>query len=247
MDTLLDDYSQVGATPGTQLWEMSWSAWVFQVLAALSVAQSILGFTHNDLHTNNIVWTSTEEEFLYYTKQSGEVFKVPTYGKLFRVIDFGRAIFRLGKRTLISDDHWPDQDASDQYNFGPFYNTKLPKVGPNMSFDLCRLSVSLIDGLFDEKPPKGKGKKLMSKDGSWKVYETKSELYNLLWSWTVDDAGRTIYEDRDGNEKYEGFELYIRIAHDVHSAVPRDQLKKPVFQSFIFSGETDKKVYELGI
>jgi hypothetical protein len=70
----------------------------------------------------------------------------------------------------------------------------------------------------------------------------------LLWSWTVDDAGRTIYEDRDGNEKYEGFELYIRIAHDVHNAVPREQIVKPVFQKFIYTEPlTDQKVYSLGI
>ena len=94
---------------------------------------------------------------------------------------------------------------------------------------------------------KGKGKKLMSKDGAWKVYETKSELFNLLWSWTVNDQGGTIYEDRDGNEKHEGFELYIRIAHDVHSAVPREQLTKPIFKNFIYKGKTDEKVYSLGI
>ena len=47
--------------------------------------------------------------------------------------------------------------------------------------------------------------------------------------------------------KYEGFELYIRIAHDVHSAVPREQLVKPVFQKFIYNDKTEEKVYALGI
>ena len=150
-------------------------------------------------------------------------------------------------KEFISDDHWPDQDASDQYNFGPFYDATQPKVKPNMSFDLCRLSISLIDGLFEEVPPKKKGKKIMSQEGSWKVYETKSELYNLLWGWTVDDAGRTIYENEDGNEKYDGFDLYIHIAHDVHNAVPRDQLYKPMFDLFRYRSDVDEKIYSLGI
>jgi len=247
MDTLLDNDEIDGHEHGSAEWEKRWIAWLFQVISVLTFLQSTLHFTHNDLHTNNILWRSTDKPYLYYSTKDGKTWRVPTYGKIFSIIDFGRAIFRLGKRTMISDDHWPDQDASDQYNFGPFYDPSVPQCKPNMSFDLCRLSVSLIDGLFEDVPPKGKGKKIMSQEGSWKVYETKSELYNLLWSWTVDDAGRTIYEDRDGNEKYEGFELYIRIAHDVHSAVPREQLVKPIFQKFIYNDKTEEKVYALGI
>jgi len=247
MDTLLDEDEIDGCEHGSAEWEKRWIAWLFQVISVLTFLQSTLHFTHNDLHSNNILWRSTDKPYLYYSTKDGTMWRVPTYGKIFSIIDFGRAIFRLGKRNMVSDDHWPEQDASDQYNFGTFYNPKKPKCTPNMSFDLCRLSVSLIDGLFDETPSKKKGKKIMSQEGSWKVYETKSELYNLLWSWTVDDAGRTIYEDADGNEKYEGFELYIRIAHDVHSAIPREQLSKSVFNEFLYKGTTDEKVYALGM
>jgi hypothetical protein len=44
----------------------------------------------------------------------------------------------------------------------------------------------------------------MSQEDNWKVYETNSPLYNLLWSWMIDDKGATIYETEDGDEKYEG-------------------------------------------
>ena len=182
MDTLMDQDEIDGFEAGSYEWEQRWIAWLFQVISVLTFLQSTLHFTHNDLHSNNILWRATDKQYLYYSTKDGSMWRVPTYGKIFSIIDFGRAIFRLGKRNFISDDHWPNQDASDQYNFGPFYDPKLPQVKPNMSFDLCRLSVGLLDGLFDETPPKGKGKKLMSKDGAWKVYETKSELFNLLWS-----------------------------------------------------------------
>jgi hypothetical protein len=249
MDTLLDEDEIDGHERGSQGWETRWIAWLFQVIAALTFLQSAICFTHNDLHSNNILWRKTKKKYLYYKNKTGTLWRIPTFGKIFSIIDFGRSIFRLGRHLWVSDDHWPDQDASDQYNFGPFFDHRLPKNPPNPSFDLCRLSVSLLDGLFDEIPPKKKGKNIsiISEEGSWKVYETRSPLYNLLWSWTVDDAGRTIYEDEDGNEKYDGFDLYIRIAHDVHNVVPRDQLYRPVFQQFVWDKAPTDKVYSLGV
>jgi hypothetical protein len=250
MDDLLEEEEVDGQKRGTQGWEARWIAWMFQVIAALCYLQKAIGLTHNDLHSNNIVWRSTKERFLYYRNKEGIVWRVPTFGKIFSIIDFGRSIFRVGNHLWISDDHWPNQDAGDQYNFGPFYDSSKPKNTPNPSFDLCRLAVSLIDGLFEDTPPKKKGKNvaIMSEEGSWKVYETNSPLYNLLWSWTVDDAGQTIYIDRYGNDKYDGFDLYIRIAHDVHHAIPSEQIHKPIFQQFQWKHKVDKqqKIYFLG-
>ena len=251
MDSLLDQDEIDGFERDTQGWEARWIAWMFQVVAALTFLQSAICFTHNDLHSNNILWRKTDKKFLYYRKNDGTMWKVPTFGKIITIIDFGRAIFRLGRHLWVSDDHWPDQDAGDQYNFGPFFDHSKPKVQPNPSFDLCRLAVSLIDGLFDETPPKKKGKgiPIMSEEGSWKVYETSSPLFNLLWSWTINDAGQTIYENEEGDEKYEGFDLYIRIAQDVHSAVPKDQLHRPIFQQFVWKSKVpaDEKIYSLGV
>ena len=251
MDALLDEDELDNHERGTTGWEARWIAWLFQVIAALAFLQKTINFTHNDLHANNIVWRKTDKKYLYYKTQDRTIWRIPTFGKIFSIIDFGRSIFRLGKHEWISDDHWPDQDAGDQYNFGPFYDPSKPKVLPNPSFDLCRLAISLINGLFDEPPRKKKGKniQILSEEGSWKVYETSSPLYNLLWSWTVDDAGRTVYEDKDGDEKYEGFELYIRIAQDVHNSIPKDQLRNPIFKSYIWDKKVPhtEKIYSLGV
>lgn len=251
MDDLLDEDEIDGHERGTQGWESRWTAWIFQVIAVLTFLQSTISFTHNDLHSNNIIWRKTDKKFLYYKANNGTIWRVPTFGKIFSIIDFGRAIFRLGSHLWVSDDHWPDQDAGGQYNFGPFFDHTKPKIKPNPSFDLCRLSVSLLDGLFDEIPAKKKGKlvPIISEEGSWKVYETNSPLYNLLWSWTINDAGQTVYEDKEGDEKYEGFELYVRIAHDVHSALPKEQLYKPIFQQFKWKQKVsqDETIYSLGI
>lgn len=251
MDDLVMEEEIDGCEYGSDAWEARWIAWLFQVIATLTLLQSSIQFTHNDLHSNNILWRSTTQRFLYYRTKSGTFWRVPTFGKIFSIIDFGRSIFRLGSHQWISDDHWPDQDAGDQYNFGPFYNSSKPKVLPNPSFDLCRLAVSLIDGLFEEYPEKKKGKKvpILSQEGEWIIYETRSPLFNMLWSWTVDDAGHTIYETEEGEEKYDGFDLYIRIAQDVHHAVPKDQLNRSIFNPFIWKGKIPKSeiIYPIGI
>ena len=251
MDTLLDEDSIDSHERGSQAWEARWIAWVFQIITTLAFLQSAICFTHNDLHSNNIVWRKTDKKFLYYKAKDGTNWRVPTFGRIFSIIDFGRAIFRLGSHLWVSDDHWPNQDAGDQYNFGPFFDHNKPKVQPNPSFDLCRLSVSLLDGLFDEAPPKkkGKGVSIMSQEDDWKVYETNSPLYNLLWSWTIDDKGASVYEAKDGEEKYEGFDLYIHIAHHVHSALPKEQLHKPIFQQFKWKQKVsqDETIYSIGV
>jgi hypothetical protein len=238
MDQLLEEEALDGYPCGSPEWEKRWVAWLFQVVATLTFLQEALSFTHNDLHTNNILWRATDKPYLYYRlKGKKGVWRVPTYGKIFSLIDFGRSIFRVGKHQWISDDHWPNEDAAGQYNFGPFYDKKQPKVDPNPSFDLCRLAVSLLSGLYPVSPPplkKGKHVGTLSEEGSWKVYETCSPLYNLLWRWTVDDAGRTVYENRHGEERYDGFDLYIHIAHHVHGAVPKEQLHQGVFQAFLW-------------
>lgn len=250
MDELLDEEVIDEQLRGTQGWEARWIAWLFQVVATLTFLQSTLSFTHNDLHSNNILWRKTDKKFIYYREKSGQIWRIPTYGKIFSIIDFGRSIFKLGKQQWISSDLYPENDAAEQYNFGPFYDKTKPKVIPNYSFDLARLSVSLLDGLFDEKPEKKKGKcNLMSESGDWKVYETKSPLFNLLWMWMVDDNNMTIYEDKDGEPRFPGFDLYIHIAHHLHNAVPKEQLKRTQFTQFKWNKKPAKgeKVYNLGI
>jgi len=251
LDDLMEEEELGGHKKDTPEWDRMWTAWTFQIIAQLAFLQKQLTFTHNDLHTNNIVWRTTEEPYLYYKTGEGPQYKVPTYGRILSLIDFGRAIFKVNGELFVSDDHWPEHDAGDQYNFGPFFDPEKPKVGPNMSFDLCRLAISMLEGLFLEKPDRKKGSQvILSQEGGWKVYETVSPLYNLLWCWTLDDDGQTVYEDEEGEERFPGFDLYIQIAHSVHDAVPRDQIRKPLFQEYrLKKGESvpaDKKTYLVG-
>jgi hypothetical protein len=248
MDDLLDDFEEVGAKPGTPNWELRWKAWIFQVIAALTVAQTVLGFTHNDLHSNNIVWSKTDQPYLYYNCRDGLHFKVPTFGKIFRLIDFGRSIFKMNQNLFFSDDFRPGNDAAEQFNFGEIYDPDEKEVQPNQSFDLCRFTVSVFEAIFPSSPPVKKKPLVLSVEDGLKMLETESELYNLMWTWLLCDNKENVLMEADGKEKYPDFDLYKVIAAEVHNAVPSEQIKKKVFEEFIVKKKSipdGQKVYSL--
>ena len=218
-----------------------WSAWLFQIISALVVAQHWFGFVHNDLHTNNVMWVNTEEEYIYYRIQKMNkttYMRIPTHGRIMKIIDFGRSSFTLPDPIgfFISDAFFPGNDAANQYNCEPFYDKEDgKKIEPNPSFDLCRLSVSMIESLYSDRPEPVKPVKIMTReDGGKKLYtETISPVYNLLWSWLQDDSGKNVLRNPNGEERYPDFTLYQAIAADVHCAVPKHQIEKPIFRDFL--------------
>jgi hypothetical protein len=233
MDDLLEDYTEVGAELDTEGWEQRWSAWIFQVIAALCVAQNIFGFIHNDLHTNNIVWSETKEKYLYYSTNNKQHFRVPTYGKIFRIIDYGRAIFHINDNLYISSDFKEGNDAATQYNFPPLSeDPDVPIVYPNPSFDLARLAISLLESLFPTKPEEKKDGILLSSEEGRIVKETCSPLYNLIWSWLIDTQGKNILWDSDNEERFPDFNLYVHIAEHCKNSIPKEQLYKKPFKMF---------------
>lgn len=213
--------------------EKKWCAWLFQIIAALCQVQDALRLTHNDLHTNNILWKKTNDEFLYYKDSLGLSYKIPTYGYIFTIIDYGRAIFSINNFYCISSDYQDGNNAAGQYNFGPIEDEDEKRVYPNKSFDLSRLSCSLIRGLFPYNPATKVNGKIITKDHGFEIRETNHELFNLLWLWLKSDNGENILEKYDGSEKFPGFDLYIEIAHHVKEAVPRVQLSHPAMKCFL--------------
>ena len=85
--------------------------------------QKLFNLTHNDLHTNNIMYVETEKRYLYY-KLDGKHYKIKTFGKIFKIIDYGRAIYKYKKNLICSDSFHKEGDAATQYNFEPYYNNK---------------------------------------------------------------------------------------------------------------------------
>jgi hypothetical protein len=247
MDDLMEyEISHSENTDLRETKEQRWTAWMFQIIAGLTVAQQTYDFVHNDLHTNNIMWCGTGDTHLYYSIQGASggdrYYRIPTYGRMFKIIDFGRATFRpsdkkhtkKGKhagRIWFPDAFAPGADAGGQYNYDPFYDSSIPKVAPNKSFDLSRLAVAMLESLWEDIPKDRAPAKILTKEPGRIQHETISPLWNMMWLWLTDKYGKNILRTPDGEERYPHFNLYCAIARDIHNAVPGQQITLPIFDS----------------
>jgi hypothetical protein len=197
-------------------------AWLSQILFALTFAQRTFGFIHNDLHSNNVMYVSTDKEYLHY-KIEGQTFKVPTYGYIIKIIDFERGtgsvrVAGMKQAKMFVSDHFsPNEQAGGQYNVEPFHISKIESIKPNPSFDLVRLATSLFWDLFPEGP-------------DYKEYKT-NPIFNTLIRWmTLEDGTSVLFgKINQKHERYHGFELYKAIArYCKDTAIPRKEVQKLV-------------------
>ena len=203
-----------------------WRSCLFQIIMTLIVYQKVFKFTHNDLHTNNIMYVKTEKKYVCY-KYKDKYYKIPTYGKIYKIIDFGRAIYYHSDKVFCSDSFHSKGDANSQYNFEPYFNDKKPRLEPNYSFDLCRLGCSIFDYFFDD------------------IVDVKEEFEAiplLISEWCTDDKGKNILYKTNGEERYPDFKLYKMIARTVHNHTPENQLDKQVFARFVVGKKKVKKM-----
>ena len=200
-----------------------WFSALMQIIMILITYQKVFSFTHNDLHTNNIMYIPTNKKFLYYTFKKN-TYKVPTFGKLYKIIDFGRAIYKFDGKIFCSDSFQTGGDAATQYNCEPYYNEKKPRLEPNFSFDLCRLACSIFDYVVDDFD-------------MIKNIEECSPIVKLIVEWCIDDNGINVLYKNNGSERYPDFKLYKMIARYVHNHTPIAQLERKEFSKFIVSNK----------
>jgi hypothetical protein len=209
-----------------------------QVIMNLLVYQKAFNFTHNDLHTNNIMYNYTDKEYIYY-KIDNTFYKVPTFGKIFKIIDFGRAIYKYKGNTICSDSYHPNGDAATQYNCEPYLNERKARLEPHYGFDLCRLACALYDDLVDEDVIINNNKK---------QHKEVNQLSDIIRDWCTDDNGKNILYKTNGDERYPDFKLYKMIARNVHNPTPKSQLEKPFFSFYeITRRKINKKHYIVNI
>ena len=196
-----------------------------QILMILITYQKMFSFTHNDLHTNNIMYIETEKKYLYY-KVNDRHYKIPTYGKIYKIIDYGRAIYKFKGHLMCSDSFHKEGDANSQYNCDPYFNENKPRLEPNPSFDLCRLGCSIYDFICENYE---------------NVKKIKNPIHKLIINWCIDDDGNDILYKTNGEERYPDFKLYKMIARKVNKHKPIDELKRSYFEQFIVSRKSIKK------
>jgi len=210
LEYTLDNYIE---NTKNNIHEVEWKSILFQICFGLSIAQKQYDFVHNDLHSSNIMFKKTELEFLYYNFK-GNCFKIPTFGKITKIIDFGRATFNYKNKVFFSDVFKKHGDAEGQYSYPYLNNLKNCKIKPNKSFDLSRLATTIIEH-FDED----------------------SNIYRLLKLWCMDKYGNFLMNLDDD------FNLYRIIAKNVKSAVPKNQINKLIFKEFLIEKEDIKNEY----
>jgi hypothetical protein len=193
---------------------------MMQIIMTLLTYQKVFHFTHNDLHTNNIMYMRTTKEFLYY-KFNNKIYKVPTFGKIFKIIDFGRAIYKFQGNQYCSDSFAPGGDGHTQYNCEPYMNENKPRLDPNYSFDLCRLGTSIYDFIID----------IDDKEDDLDFFQ------KTILRWCKDDNGKNVLYKKNGDERYPNFKLYKMIARTVHNHTPQEQLNNELFKMYELSND----------
>ena len=196
-----------------------WFASLMQIIMILITYQKVFSLTHNDLHTNNIMYCETKLKYIYYLYKN-KYYKVPTFGRIFKIIDFGRSIYKFQNKLFCSDSFEHKGDASSQYNTEPFFNDKKPRLEPNYSFDLCRLACSIFDYLVDDV-------------NDVKNLKKCTPLVRLIVEWCLDDKGLNLLYKNNGAERYPDFKLYKMIARCVHNHTPQAQLEREEFKHFL--------------
>ena len=202
-----------------------WFSALMQIIMILICYQKAFQFTHNDLHTNNVMYIPTDKKYIFYCYKK-KYYKVPTFGRLFKIIDFGRSIFKFDGKLFCSDSFQPGGDAATQYNVEPYFNDKKPRLEPNFSFDLCRLACSIFDVVMDDF------------EEMRDLSKITDPVKRIIFEWCLDDKGINMLYKNNGTERYPDFKLYKMIARCVHNHIPQAQLERPEFDAFSkFTGD----------
>jgi hypothetical protein len=114
------------------------SMW-WQVVFGIMMYQR-LGITHNDLHASNVMFKRTTRAHLFYDID-GTIYKVPTYGRLWKIIDFGRGTYEsVGLNTAYNAN-------------GECYNLLFPRrpngrgrrpISPHFAVDIMTLAMNIV-------------------------------------------------------------------------------------------------------
>ena len=248
----------IDQTLNTSNYDTEGASMLFQVVASLIAYQKAFHFTHNDLHTNNIMWIATPIKYIYYQIE-GRNYRIPTYNRIYKIIDFGRSIYEFKGQRFCSDSFAsPEGDASTQYNCEPYLVPNKPVIEPNPSFDLCRLACAIYDFVMDPELTDDEDEDEENEldedlqpasdedidendddddddegDDIWEDNEPETQFAKTISQWCEDDKGKNMLYKSSGQERYPCFKLYQMIARTVHRHIPMEQIHNPLFTPFL--------------
>jgi len=155
------------------------------------------------------MFKKTENKYLYY-KYNNIYYRVPTHGYIFKIIDFGRAIITFKNKVFMNDVFSNYGEAGGQYTYpNQVQFTKYKSddiVKPNYHFDLCRLSMTILQEINIDK------------------YSEK--IIEFLNHMCIDKYEKNFCDMEDN------FYLYKSIAKDASNCLPREIIMNDIFKSY---------------
>jgi len=159
MENLSDDlYKYIYKT--TKVSEYEWSCYIFQIIASLIIVQKFFNLYHNDLHLSNIMFAPTSKKYMYY-KFNNTYFRINTYNKIIKIIDWGRATYSFNGLKGNNSSFNIDGEAFGQFMNKRVNNGGKKKIDFNPSMDLYILGKNLISS--NSFPKKGQLRNLVHK------------------------------------------------------------------------------------
>ena len=160
------------------------------------------------------MYTKTDKDYLYY-KLNNIYFKLPTFGYLFKIIDFGRATFEFHNKFYMNDSFQKYGEADGQFHL-PFnylnYNIHNRKsMNINYNFDLCRLATTILDVYeYDNE----------------NEYGDKKIFFDFIYNMTLHKEFNSLYELNDD------FNMYIDITNKACNALPVNIIQNSIFNKY---------------
>jgi len=190
-----------------------WLSFIFQIIAALTIVQKYFKACHNDLHTSNVMFSYTEQKYIYYEYKK-KIYKVPTYGKILKIIDWGRSSYDFNNYKGNNNVYNSDGPTFGQniYNRINLQNKKT--IPYNLAADLSLFISNLIEN--DSFPKKG-------------------ALYTYAKSILKDTHGDLFYHDEFD------FNFYIDCSKYSYKGIPYKQIEHTIFKTFKISKKKANK------
>lgn len=154
----------------------------FQLYAAIFTMFTLFGIKHNDLHIGNIMFKITTKRFIYY-KLKKKIYKVPTYGFIVKIIDWGRGVYKYnsleGKNSIFNKNTTCENQLIFTRINKTFYEnykwTDIVIITQNLLYNFPEIKQYRKFYKFLKKNLKTKkGNYISTKSFNWETYENIS-------------------------------------------------------------------------
>ena len=177
---------------------------IIQVISAIIVMNREFNIKHNDLHVGNIMFIITKRKYIYYRSEQ-TYFKVPTFGYLVKLIDWGRSTYSYNNLNCFNSTFKINGECFNQYREDKL-GSKKPCINPsdNRWSDIVIFSHNLLYNCKEYRD---------------------SDIGVFL---------KNIIKSKDVAIDIESFnwDTYLKISHNKFNVKPKILLKNSIFKEY---------------